>query len=153
MEQENNNEAKRFAERMVEFRKIYEEALRKRYVTSKKQFAEFIGVAYTTTSSAYNGNPKHLTEGILIKAEQALAKREAEEQAKVLSSQIPPMPQPIGTTKEAPDAPASEDIKGEDLRAIVHEVCACVNNMCDTLNKERESHERIITSMLEAFKR
>lgn len=118
----------------------FDAAKRSGAVISSKEFAAMVGVASTTISAAMNGNPKMLTETIVLRAEKAVRDFNmigATEQVQ---------------TQKAPDAPA-EVIKGEDMLSVMRDMCACVNNMCETLNKERESHERIITSMLEAFKR
>jgi len=139
-----NNMEKNLQDLCTRLNDAYNAAALSGAVINRKEFAAMVGVASTTLSAAMNGNPKMLTETIVLRAEKAV---------RVFNKIEPLEPfEPLQTIK-APDAPASEDIKGEDMLSVMRDMCACVNNMCETLNKERESHERIITSMLEAFKR
>lgn len=77
MNQEQNPQE--FASRLVKFKALYQEALGKRYVINRSQFATLIGATIQTVSSAMNGSQKHMTEMLLIRAENAMNIRRAED--------------------------------------------------------------------------
>lgn len=146
MNQEQNPQE--FASRLVKFKALYQEALEKRYVINRSQFATLIGATIQTVSSAMNGSQKHMTEMLLIRAENAMNIRRAEDGIPT-KEELPPIEeqQPTDTTS------IDQDIEDKNLLAIIERICTCANTMCDTLNKERESHERIVITMLETLKK
>lgn len=146
MNQEQNPQE--FASRLVKFKALYQEALEKRYVINRSQFATLIGATIQTVSSAMNGSQKHMTEMLLIRAENAMNIRRAEDGIPT-KEELPPIEEQQPTDITSID----QDIEDKNLLAIVDRICTCVNTMCDTLNKERESHERIVITMLETLKK
>lgn len=143
--------AKEFATRLVKFQSIYKECLERRYVINRKQFAMMIGISETTLSSAMNGNERYMTEILLIRAENAL--RERKEQDGIpeqTQEELPPTEEK--QPNEMPDG-IDKNIEDKDICSIVEKICTCVNTMCDTLNQERASHERIVNSLVELLKK
>jgi len=51
---------------------FYREAIAAGQVTSKKEFADFVGVNYTNLTAAFNGNEKYLTKKLMDKVEKVM---------------------------------------------------------------------------------
>lgn len=131
-------------ERTEELKKLFKQAIENKIVVSKGEFAALVGCSFTTMSAAMNGNPKYLSASIVAKADRAVSRAIAEKNGLPLIEE---------DTQKETSGEEAESLDHSEMRAIVSEVCATVRIMCETLNKERESHERIITSMLEVLKK
>lgn len=121
-------------ERKEKLNRLFVEACEKRLCISKGEFADLVGAARSTMSSAMNGDDVYLTDRLVARAEKA-----------VHPERFAPKMFNSGNahhnTQKNFEIPDDEDQNNS--------VTEIVKTLTNELAKERESHERIMMALIE----